>query len=418
MNQYFRFIGVNHHNSPLLLREKLAFNEVSAKNLLRKLKEVYGIQEALILSTCNRTELYFGHDALDASDMISILCVEKGLNSTEIAPYFVFEKGDKAVEQLFRVSLGLDSKVLGDIQIINQVKKAYQWTADEDMAGPYVHRLMHTVFFANKRVVQETSFRDGAGSVASVAVSLIGGVSGMLNDPRVLLVGTGEIGQNVLENLQDDYTDITVINRTRSRAEELDLANNFRIADYENLVSEVNKADVIITAIQADGQLIQRGDLAPSLTPRLLIDLSVPRVVSPDVEGIAGVIHYDLDQIEEKTSAVLDRRKLAIKDVQLIIDEHLKDFAQWSEEMVVSPTIQLLKEKLEDIRKQEIARHLKKLTPKETELINSVTKSMIQKVIKLPVLELKAACKRGEAETLLEAIQDIFNLEQDVTSKS
>ena len=418
MEYQFRAIGVSYLNTPINLREKLAFPETTSKLFLNKLREVYGITEAIVLSTCNRTEIYFSSEQSLEQEVIKLMCLEKGLSYDNFLPHCVRYDHKQAINHLFRVSLGLEAKVLGDIQIINQVKQSYQWVADENMAGPFLHHLMHSIFFANKRITQETSFRDGSGSTASVAVDLIKTLSNVINDPRVLLIGTGEIGQNVLENLKQEFNDITLVNRTKQRA--LDLASNqmYRVADYENLLGEVNKADVVISAVSVGAQLFEKEDLAPSLSQKLLLDLSVPRSIHENVEEVNGIMLYNIDQIEEKTTLVLGLREKATPKVEAILIEQLEDFRNWSEEMEVSPTIKLIKIRLEQIRQDELARHLKKITPQEAKLLDSVTKSMIQKVIKLPVLELKAACKRGEAENLVEALGGIFNLEKDSTASA
>lgn len=370
-----------------------------------------------MVSTCNRTEIYFYGDDNDEANVKAQLKLDKGIDEEDFELIHA-AIGEEAVQHLFNVSLGLDSKILGDVQIINQVKRSYQWSADEDMAGPYLHRLMHTIFFANKRVTQETDFRDGSGSVASVAVELIRTTGDLISDPRVLLIGTGEIGQNVLENLSDDFTDVTIINRTDERAKNLADSLNYRFASFEHMQDELLKADVVIAAVTADDPIIGPDLIRPSLTQRLYIDLSIPRAIESTIEKVQGVLLYNIDQIEERASEVLERRKRSVLKVEQILSDHLGEFHQWSKEMVVSPTIQLLKEKLEEIRQQEISRHLKKITESEAKLLDQVTKNMIQKVIKLPVLELKAACKRGEAETLVEALNDIFNLEGKVQKKS
>lgn len=418
MELQFRCIGISYVDTPLILREKLAFQELSTKTFLKKLKEVLGVSEAMVLSTCNRTEIYYSSERVLSQDVLRVVCAEKGLSSTEIADYFHTSEGVAAIEHLFRVSLGVESKVLGDIQIINQVKRAYQWSSDEGMAGSFLHRLMHTVFFANKRVVQETSFRDGAGSVASVAVSLIATISNLVRDPKILLIGTGEIGQNVLENLQDSYTDITLINRNKERARALAEANGYRLGDFEALNEEINAADVVITAVAPERPIIGFEQLRTSLTQKLFIDLSVPRAIQESVELVPGVMLYNIDEIEERASEVLNVRQQAMEGVLEILDETVNEFLTWSQEAAVSPTIKLLKEKLEQIRQDELARYVNKLPQKEIELLDTVTKNMIQKVIKLPVLELKAACKRGESDTLVDVLHDIFNLERTATKKS
>jgi glutamyl-tRNA reductase len=402
---------LSHRNAPIELREKVAFSRHTTKGFLQKMREVLGCNEAVVISTCNRTEIYFGHD-IASDQVLRLLCVERGFDFEEMEGAFQQLTPSQATEHLYEVSLGLDSRVLGDLQIINQVKQAYQASADQNMAGPYLHRLMHTIFFANKRVVQETNFRDGSASAASVSVDLIKALSSHVQSPRILLIGLGEIGQNVLENLSDNFTDITLVNRTAVRAEQLAGEKGYRAARFEDLNLEIEKADVILTAVQTNAPIIDRNTLKPSLTHKLFIDLSVPRAVDISVEEIPGVLLYNVDQIEEKTSEVLKKREAAKADVKAIMHESLAEFKTWAREMQVSPTIQLLKKRLEDIRQEELARYLKKLSPKEMELVDEVTKNMIQKVIKLPVLELKAACQRGEADQLVEILHDLFNLEK------
>jgi glutamyl-tRNA reductase len=418
MDQQFRVVGISHQDTPIVLREKIAFQEATTKDFFKKLKEVLGVNEALLISTCNRTEVYYSSENNLNDQVIKLICAEKGIDSAEIFPFVRTSAEQQSAEYLFRVSLGLESKVLGDIQIINQVKRAYQWSSDEGMAGPFLHRLLHTIFFANKRVVQETSFRDGTGSMASVAVSLIETMADLVKNPKILLIGTGEIGQNVLENLEGAYADITLINRNKERARVLAEANGYRIGDYDKLFAEANDADVIISAVASDSPIISKEHLTNTLTQKLFIDLSVPRSISENVEMIPGVMLYNVDQITEKTSSVLKIREEAIASVERLVDESLNEFLNWSQEMMVSPTIKLLKEKLEQIRQEELARYVNKIPKHEFDQMDSMTKKMLQKVIKLPILELKAACKRGDVDNLVDALHDIFNLERTVADKS
>ena len=413
----FQMLGVSHSHVSLPQREKLSFYEGSSKEFLKTLRDIHGLMEALILSTCNRTEIYFHGDEDDRLRIKAQLKIHKQVDD-EILDQMRLYMGDEAVNHLFRVSLGLDSKILGDIQIINQVKKAYQWSADQGMAGPFLHRLMHTIFYANKRVTQETNFRDGSGSIASVVVDIIRNSKELIRDPKILILGIGKIGRNVLENLGEEFTDITIINRTTERAKTLATELGKRFSPIDRLTDEVNKADVIIASVSAENPLIRVSDVRPSLSPRVFIDLSIPRAVESDVENVQGAMIYNLDGIEERASEVLTRRKGAVNKVEKILLDHFLEFREWSDEMLVSPTIQQLKEKLEQIRREEVARHLKRLSENEVKLLEEVTRNMIQKVIKLPVLELKAACKRGEAETLVGALNGIFNLEETVKNKN
>ncbi|SNS57766.1 glutamyl-tRNA reductase [Ekhidna lutea] len=406
----FKALGLSYKNAPIEVREQVAFSEAESAELLMKLKEMFSLEEALLVSTCNRTELYYSSNDIEDTDILALISSFKAIPSNKLANYFQSYSSAEASKHLFNVALGLESQVLGDIQISNQVKRAYQQCADLNLAGPHLHRLMHTIFYANKRVVQETRLQDGTASVASVAADLIGGFIDNINSPRIALIGLGEIGQNVLENLGGNKASITLVNRTKSKAIRLAEGTDIAVSDYSDLDKVIAENDVIISAVSTSSPIISSRNFDGGLVHKLLIDLSVPRSINNNVEVVPGLSLYNVDQLTERTHKARKAREKAIPAVRNIIEEELNNFTSWKNEMGVSPTIQRLKSALDQIRKDELARH-KKLTDKEVELLEVVTKSMIQKVIKLPVLQLKAACKRGEAETLVGVLNDLFNLE-------
>lgn len=413
----FKSISLSHKTAPLAVRERIALNEEEAKRLMLRLRDFFGLTELLVVSTCNRTEVYytFGQDL--NREIAQLLLIEKGLTDTEgYLPYFQFyDEHSAAVHHLFEVCVGLHSQVIGDMQIPNQVKHAYQWSADLDMAGPFLHRLMHTIFFTNKRVTQETAFRDGAASVSYAAVDLIDELVGHQTQPRILVVGLGEIGTDVCKNLADrDFKNITLCNRTLAKAELLATQYGFQLADFDQLTTELQQADVVLSSVQRDQPLFTP-DLLKAvsiLTYKYFIDLSVPRSVDAAVEQIPGVLLYNIDHIRNRADEALNRRVASIPQVEAIVNQSVLEFGDWSKEMMVSPTINKLKNALEQIRREEIGRHIKTMTPDESEKIDKITRGIMQKIIKLPVLQLKAACKRGEAETLIDVLNDLFNLEQ------
>jgi len=234
--------------------------------------------------------------------------------------------------------------------------------------------------------------------------------------PKVLVIGVGEIGGDVIRNLDKaDYHTVTIMNRTFEKAQEFADLEGFEVGRMENLQEEIKKADVIICSVAANEPIItkQLVEEVQSVRFKYFIDLSVPRSIEAEVEQIAHVSVYNIDQIQNRTAEVIASRKAAIPQVQTIIDEAIEGFEDWSKEMIVSPTINRLKNALEQIRKEEINRHLKNLTDKEIQKIEMITKGIMQKIIKLPVIQLKAACKRGEAETLVDMLNDLFNLEQE-----
>ena len=417
MQNTFKAFSLSHKSAPLAVREQVALNENGVKDFCIKIKDLFGIQECLVVSTCNRTEVYYTSEQDFTTDLIKTLLVQKGIIETE--SYFVhfqqFNLQEEAVKHLFYVATGLDSKVVGDLQIPNQIKQSYQISADLNMAGPFLHRLMHTIFFSNKRVAQETSFRDGAASTSYAAVALTEGLTQNINNPKVLILGLGEIGIDVCKNMADkEFVEITVMNRTRAKAEKIASGRNFRIADFEDLEREVKRSDVIISSVMIDKPLITKEliEKIGILTYKYFIDLSVPRSVEDSVEDISGALVYNIDSLRERADEALRIRMAAIPQVERIIEEAIVGFNDWSREMVVSPTINKLKNALEQIRKEEISRHLKNLSAEESDRIEKITMSIVQKIMKSPVLNLKAACKRGDADQLVDVINELFDLEK------
>jgi glutamyl-tRNA reductase len=415
MYGHFKAITISHKNASLNIREQIALNEEECKNLMLKIRETFEVSETLVLSTCNRTEIYYYSENNISEEIIRLLASLKVLNSNEILPYFDFiNDHNEAVNYLFEVAIGLQSQVVGDLQIPNQVKHAYQWSADMQMAGPFLHRLLHTIFFTNKKVVQETGFRDGAASTSYATVEVLESFLPLLANPKILVIGSGEIGEDVCRTLADkNYQHITIINRTAAKAEALAQELGFKTSDFQLVQEQILEADIVISSVRVEEPLITKNTLKrKSLSVKYLIDLSVPRSISQDVEELAGIVLYDLDEIQRRANEALQRRMEAVPQVRSIIADALGEFNNWSQEMIVSPTIQKLKGALEQIRKEEMARFVKELSAEEAEKMERITASMMQKVIKLPVLQLKAACKRGEAETLIDVLNDLFNLEK------
>ena len=418
MHKSFKAVSISYKSAPLNIRELISFNEEACKRLLKYFKEFTPITEAVVLSTCNRTEVYYSAEKDLSHDIIKLIALERGITDMDLyRDYFVvYDKHQEALQHLFDVAMGLEAQVVGDLQIGNQVKRAYQWSADEDMAGPFLHRLMHTIFFTNKRVVQETAFRDGAASVSYAAVELIGELTSGIAQPKILVVGLGEIGEDVVRNLEYlKNKEVLIANRTAQKAEAIAAECGYTAVPFEKVYEYLQQADVVISSVSNRDPIIGKKHFAEGeqLTYKYLLDLSVPRSIEKEVEEVHGVLLYNIDAIHSKTSEALEKRLAAIPQVKDIINASMADLLDWSKEMEVSPTIHKLKNALEQIRQDEIARHLKGMTQDETQLVEKVTKNIMQKIIKLPVLQLKAACKRGEAETLIDVLNDLFDLEKN-----
>ncbi len=413
MTQNFKALVLTYKTAPVSVREQVSLNEEASRKLLHFIRDYTKASDVLVVSTCNRTEIYYLAEQ-DFSDVIF-----KGLSiiknaQTSFEEHFTHYTNHDAVQHLFDVSMGLDAQVMGDLQISGQVKKAYQWSADENLAGPYLHRLMHTIFFANKRVVQETSFRDGAASISYAAKELAEDLTVGIREPNILLVGVGEIGQDVCLNLIDSrFRKVKILNRTVDKAEKLAQRGGFEFGSIDELADAINAADVIISSVSGEEPIITQALLkdVKVFSHKFFIDLSMPRSVDPSVEDLHGAIVYNLDDITEKTNEAVEKRKASIPQVRAIIQQAIRDFEDWSKEMIVSPTIQKLKNTLEQIRKEELARFLKNAKPEEAVKLEEMSRSLMQKILKYPVLQLKAACKRGDAESLSEMLHELFNLE-------
>ena len=413
----FRSLSISHKNAPVQIREIISLDDQAIHSILLKLKDFFSLGDALILSTCNRTEVYYSHDLDLSTEIIKLIGLEKGL--TDIINYLdyfeIFNDDRPAITHLFRVSMGLEAQVVGDIQISNQVKRAYQASADLDMAGPFLHRLMHTIFFTNKRIVQETAFRDGAASLSYATIELIESLTSNTFQPRILLIGVGEIGEDVAKNMIHlPEAKVKITNRTYSKAKEIADELGFEVVPFEDCLDAMKEADVIVSSILRSDPFITKKILKEFeiMSYKLLVDLSVPRSIETSVEDVPGVILYNVDNIRSKASATLERRLEAVPQVEEIINGSIDEFYNWKKEMMVSPTINKLKLTLEQIRKEEIARHLKNLSVEEFAIIDKITKSMMQKVLKVPVVQLRAACKRDQAEEMIEMISDLFDLDK------
>ena len=417
MQVKFRALSLSHKNAPVQIREIISLDEKAVHAILLKIKDFFNLNDALIISTCNRTEVYYSHDQDLSTELIKLIGLEKGLaDIVNYLEYFEILNDDKvAIRHLFRVSMGLEAQVVGDIQISNQVKRAYQASADLNMTGPFLHRLMHTVFFTNKRIVQETAFRDGAASLSYAAIELIESLTSNTFEPRILLIGVGEIGEDVAKNMVHlPNAKVKITNRTISKAETIAAEMGFEVIPFENCLEAMEEADVIVSSIQRSEPFITK-ELVKKFqinSYKLLVDLSVPRSIETSVEDVAGVILYNVDNIRSKASETLEKRLASVPKVEEIIEETIKDFFDWKKEMIASPTINKLKQSLEQIRQEEMARFMKNADKKEYAVIDKITKSMMQKVLKVPVVQLRAACQRDQAEEMIQIISDLFDLEK------
>lgn len=408
-------VVLKHQYAPISIREVLHYDTSQIDEILIKIQELLGLQEFFILSTCNRTELYYISENNYDKELVSILCHQKGIFEIEnYIQYFVFyHQSIEALRHLFSVSIGLESVVLGDLQIIHQVKQAYIQANQHRLIGPFFHRMFHTIFHVNKRVQNETELKSGSASVAYAGAEICYEIAQNLNQPKILIIGLGEIGRNLTENLLENFSlsHVYLSNRSIEKAFAFSQKYPVQVIPFEQIPNQIQEFDIIISAISVQEPFIQPEWFIHSTKTHYFIDLGVPRTVHPDIEKLGNIL-LNIDDIQYRVNKALEGRKKSIPLAKQIIEEEVHSLINWSKELVISPVIQQIKESLEQIRKEELAKYMNKVDEKSMKFMEEITQSMVQKIIKYPVLQLKAACKRGEEETLVEALKELFTIEK------
>jgi glutamyl-tRNA reductase len=418
----FMLIGVNHRTAPLEVRERFAIPESRVPEAIQKLVKYPGIEEGMIVSTCNRTEI-LARSANGADPNLRGYLRE--LFQTEVDPYekhlYEFQEAE-AVRHLFRVASSLDSMVVGEPQILGQVKEAYAAARAVGAVNSHLDALVTRAFAVAKRVRTETAIGSSAVSVASIAVELAKKIFGSLEGKVVYLVGAGKMIELAARHLMANGADaILVANRTYDRA--CTLASKFhgQAVPFDQLYGTVEKADIVITSTGAPHAIFRREHGEKFMAhrrgrPMFFIDIAVPRDVDPAVNKVDGIFVYDIDDLQAVVAShVSDRRREADRAEQ-IVDSEVQKFLSRLHSLDVVPTIVSLQEHLEMIRQAEIDRvrgRLGSLTPEQEKAVEAATRGMINKILHTPISTLKTAAREPESTTVIELIRRIFNLRDD-----
>lgn len=415
MHRQIKAISISHRNAPLNIRELFALDREEINSLLRFFKEFTPVLELMIISTCNRVEVYYSANQDLGPEIVKRMGVEKGITgSANYQGYFeYYNEPQRALKHLFQMSMGLESRVLGDLQIITQVKTAYQQSADAGTAGPFLHRAMHTIFQTHKRVIRETQFKDGAASVPYTTFKLIRELAPEFDHPRILLLGSGKMGSEIARYLsKTGLQNVWLCNRSLNKVQSLAEECGFQAIPLKQGLKDVSHFDIVVSALSVkrpviDGKLLKK----KTSKTQYLIDLSVPRSISQGAELISGVKVFNIDTIREQVSSVLEDRFQVVPQVKAIVEESINSLNKWSADMAYAPTIRKMKEALEHIRQQELRRYLQDIPPESRKAMEAVTKNMIHKIVKLPVLKLKSKCQRDQVNDLSEALVQLFDLD-------
>ena len=421
-------VGLNHKTAPVEIREKLAFPGEIMGASLDKLLTDYDVNEALIISTCNRVEAIGVSDDIDKGvwEIKRFLAEYHSIPLEELDENLYVHTEEDAVKHIFRVAAGLDSMVVGEPQILGQVKNAFSDAVHFDAAGAVIKKLFHKTFSVAKRIRTETNIGSSAVSISFAAVELAKKIFSSLDGKSAMLLGAGEMAELACKHLMSaGVNDIYVANRTFERAQNLakdfdGTAINFKeyphyLKDVDIVIASTGSADFVITPEQVTGVMKDR-----KYRQMFMIDISVPRNIDPRVNDTDNIYVYDIDDLQGVVQANMGEREKKAADAELIIDEEIELFYRWVKSLDVVPTIIELKKTMEEIRKGELEKAVMSLEngdkegldKKQLKILDSMTKAMMNKVLHDPVTHLKNEAHNVDGDFLIDAVRRLFDLDK------
>ena len=406
-HQTFYVIGLNYKKADAEMRGKFSLTD-QAKDALLDQAKADGIDSLLVISTCNRTELY--GFAEHPFQLISLLCNFSNGTVEDFQNVAYVHKNIDAISHFFKVGTGMDSQILGDFEIISQVKNAFIKSRQKGLTSNYFERMINAVIQASKRIKNETEISSGATSVSFASVQYIINTVANVSEKNILLFGTGKIGRNTCENLikHTKNTHITLINRTKEKAKEVAGKFQLVVKDYESLKTEISHTDILIVATGAEQPTITK-ELVSSEKPLLILDLSIPKNVSNEVAALPNISVVHLDQLSQMTDETLERRKQFVPQAEAILEEVKNEFVMWTQARKFAPTIHALKTKLEEIKSNELNYQKKKLRDFDETHADMISNRIIQKITTHFANHLKN--EETVLDESIEWIHKIFQLE-------
>ena len=417
-------VGVSHRTAPVDLRERLDFQARGLDSALRALTGRGVAREAVVLSTCNRAEVYAAADDVAAAreDLVQFITSFHGVERAALAPH-VYERSDlEAARHLFRVAAGLDSLVVGEPQILGQVKDAHASAAQSRTVGPVVNRLFHSSFGVGKRVRTETALGSGAVSIGFAAVALARKIFGDLEGRNVLVVGAGEIGKLTAIHMKSQGVHrITIVSRTMAHAARTaEAIGGASAAPWEEMDAALGAADIVITATGAAAPILTKARVETVMRPRrnrplFVIDIALPR----DVEAAAGEIEqvflYNIDDLQQTVNENLARRASEIDRAERIVGEELEKFGGWLKSRGAIPTVVALRQHAEQVRRSELERlafKMSALPPEARARVDEITRLIVEKLLLSPTEQLKALGDDESINAYTEVVTRLFGLSQ------
>jgi len=415
-------VGVNHNTTPVEIREKLAIPESRIEECLVKLEEIKDLKEAVVLSTCNRVEIYgrASHPEKSIEDLKRFYCHFNGVAQEDVSESFYAHRTVDTVKHLFAVSSSLDSMVMGEPQILGQVKTAYQKAKGYKRTGALLNQLFEKAFFVAKKVRSQTGISENAVSISFAAVELARKIFGDLTGKSVMLIGAGEMSELAARHLISyGIKTILVSNRTFERAVELANELNGNAIRFDNFVDELERTDIIISSTGAPHFIIKKDMIEAAISkrknqPQFFIDIAVPRDIDPDVNDIDNVYLYNIDDLQSVIDVNKKEREKEAEKAYKIIEKEVGTFVHWLDSLDLVPTIRDIKKNAEDVRIQELEKTLSKwkdLTDEERKAIDTLTSSIVDKVLNTPVINLKKEYEGEDGHWYLKVSRKLFNLE-------
>ena len=412
-------ISINHRTAPVELREAVYLKEDEIRPFINIAKENQ-IKEGLILSTCNRTEIFGipNNSEISHEKFQKLLLNFKSNQNVDDQNFQKFVSRD-AIKHLFAVATGIDSLLIGDNQVFKQVKDSFQISEEANFSGYIMHRIFDAAIRTGKRAISETAISEGAVTISYAAVQLTEKIFSNLSKKSALVIGAGETGEIAAKHLSEKgINSLAVTNRTKEKAEKLAQKLNAKVIPFDEFRESIYKFDIIISATSSPDILIRQEDVKVALkkrsnNPMILMDIAIPRDIDPATKKIDSVFYHDIDSLNIIVEQNLSKRKSEIPKVEKIIDEELDTFWEWYNSLQAAPAIKDIREFFEEIRNEEVEKNKNKFSAEDQEKLDIITKRIINKILHHPTIELRKANDSSasvESSTKIGIIKDLFGI--------
>jgi glutamyl-tRNA reductase len=412
-------VGMNHRTAPLEVRERVAFDDTEVREILSRARSEKTLSEVLVLSTCNRTEFYGLSIDNGAAELYirNLIAKQKDVDLAAHPGYAYTLSDAESARHLLRVATGLDSMLVGEPQILGQVKQAYQLSLESGACGLVMNRLLQSAVVAGKRVRTETGLGGGAVSVASAAAELAGKIFQDLSTRSVLLIGAGEMGELTARHmLERGVAHLTIANRTFSKALELAREMDGKALPLDRIEEALVSADIVISSTGSTEPIMSAKDMKSIVSKRsgrpiYIIDIAVPRDFDPAIGRLDGVFLQNLDAMKLLVEKNLEERRSEIPKAEIIVEQELESFLAWRRSLAANPAIKRLRAKLEEIRKQELARHGKRFSKEDLEKADRLTESLVNKILHPLMVRIRNWSGAEELGALhIDTVYELFDL--------